>query len=133
MKSNSIFSALILVSLALSLSATSPVVAGNFEIGMHADTTPVLVRIYYDNQDQLKLFATSYDVWEVHHESGYLVAYMPLTDFQELNSAGFKVEIDQYLRPGIWHPRLSLLPHSRRNLRQFVPTSDRSPRTGLLD
>lgn len=109
MKINSIFSALIPVSLAISLSATSPVVAGTFEIGMHADTTPVLVRIYYDNQDQLNQLATSYDVWEVHHESGYLIAYMPSTDFQALDSAGFKVEIDQNLSSQLRQPNMLLL------------------------
>jgi murein tripeptide amidase MpaA len=108
MKTNSVFSTLVLLIIAISLSATSPVVAGSIEMGAQPDPNPVLMRIYFDNQVQLNQLATRYDVWEVHHELGYLIAYIPSTEIQELDSAGFRVEIDQNLTSQLGQPRMLL-------------------------
>ena len=66
-----------------------------FEQQTAADEEPLLARISYEHRNDLSVLANSVDIWEVNHEQGYVVAYLTSTEYQELISMGFAVDIDQ--------------------------------------
>jgi hypothetical protein len=73
---------------------TSPKAAIPIAESISSDQTPVLVQIHFDNVRQLNQLAAKYDVWEVHHDLGLLIAYLKPVEILELGAAGFKFEID---------------------------------------
>jgi carboxypeptidase T len=95
MKFKSILYPLILLSIALSLSTTSPLAAIPKSGSSLTHQTPILVQIHFDDIDQLNRLASRYDVWEVNHDLGYLIAYLQPAEILELGAAGFKIDIDQ--------------------------------------
>jgi carboxypeptidase T len=60
----------------------------------------IVVRFYYDNQEQLDAVAGQLDVWEIHPqpwigtESGYAVAAMSPAQRDWLQALGYRVELD---------------------------------------
>jgi carboxypeptidase T len=112
MKFSSIRYLLVLLSFAFSLSTTLPLAANPEPGSLITDQTSFLVKIYFNDIDQLNQLVSKYDVWEVHHDFGYLIAYLQLAKIPELNAAGFKVEID--------HLRTSQLDQTR----QLLPEQD---------
>ena len=108
MKYKSILYPLVLLCFAFSLSTTSPLAAKPKSGSSQIDQTPNLVRIHFDDIDQLNQLASRYDVWEVHHDLGFLIAYLQPAEILELNAAGFKVEND--------HKRTSQLGQTRQLL-----------------
>ncbi|MFN2225892.1 MAG: M14 family zinc carboxypeptidase [Anaerolineae bacterium] len=58
---------------------------------------PVVVRIEFDSPDQLRDLAGELDIWEVHHDEGYLVALLEPDQYLSLASAGYRLEIDEVL------------------------------------
>ena len=108
MKFKSILYPLVLLCFAFSLSTTSPLAAKPKSGSSQIDQTPNLVRIQFDDIDQHNQLASRYDVWEVHHDLGFLIAYLQPAENLELIAAGFKVEID--------HKRTSQLGQTRQLL-----------------
>jgi carboxypeptidase T len=92
-----IFFILVLLSVVFSLSIKSPLTTDFFEDKVQPDQSPTLVRIYFENVNQLNQLVTRFDVWEVHHDFGYLIAYVTPMEILELDSAGIRVEVDQKL------------------------------------
>jgi murein tripeptide amidase MpaA len=65
--------------------------------GVTADH-PSVVRIYFDNRDELNALAGENAPWEVHHELGYAVFEVRgQAEIEELRRIGYRVEIDQAL------------------------------------
>jgi carboxypeptidase T len=57
-------------------------------------TGPVVVRLYYTDQDHLNAVAGRLDIWEVHPEAGYALAAVNPDIYEWLQSLGYKLEID---------------------------------------
>ena len=55
---------------------------------------PVLVRVYFTDVTELNLLAATLDIWEIDHESGYLLALVRPEHFQAISQSSFRVEID---------------------------------------
>ncbi len=75
-----------------------PTVSGQVEPSSPAEpagpTEPVVVRVYFESRDRLDVVTGRLDVWEVHHEAGYAVAYVQPQEYAWLESLGYRVEID---------------------------------------
>ncbi len=57
-------------------------------------TEPVVVRLYYGDQDHLNQVAGDLDIWEVHREEKYAIAMVVPAEYQWLESLGYRIEID---------------------------------------
>jgi len=59
----------------------------------------VVARVYFADQAELNRMAATYDVWHVHHsserQSRYFVALLSTTEMADLQTAGYRVEIDE--------------------------------------
>ena len=97
MKINFLYSMLITLFLAMVLSANSPLASINIQKDQILDDLPVLARIRYSDLPQLDQLASTLDIWEVHHDSGYVIAYLTPAEYQELISRDFQLSIDQEL------------------------------------
>jgi carboxypeptidase T len=65
--------------------------------GVTADH-PSVVRIYFDNRDELNALAGENAPWEVHHDQGYAVFEVGgQADIDALRNIGYRVEIDHAL------------------------------------
>ena len=56
-----------------------------------ADTPPdqaVVARVDYRSRANLETLAAELDIWEVHHDQGYLIALLQPEDFARLSEAG---------------------------------------------
>jgi carboxypeptidase T len=76
----------------------------NFGIGKQPGQSPAIVKIYFDGVNELNWLAARYDIWEVDHNSGHLLAYLTPAEVGELNSNGFRLEIDQDLNSRLHQP-----------------------------
>lgn len=56
---------------------------------------PVVVQIEYDSFEQLSQLVSELDVWEVHRDKGFLVAYVHSDQYRTLVSAGYRMSVDQ--------------------------------------
>jgi carboxypeptidase T len=56
---------------------------------------PVVAQILFANLRDLERLAGELDVWEVHHQEGYLVALLHSNQYEALLQAGYQVEIDE--------------------------------------
>jgi carboxypeptidase T len=56
---------------------------------------PVVARVYFADWEALNRLAGELDVWEVHHEEGYLLALLRPDQRAALLRAGYRVEIDE--------------------------------------
>ena len=55
-----------------------------------------VVRLYYGNRDRLAELVNRYDVFEyANHEEGYVMARLRAPEFQELLTAGYRLELDE--------------------------------------
>ena len=74
------------------------------------DASPerVVVRIHFTSTDQLNELAARLDVWEVHHQEGYLVALIRQADLVLYPRQGYRVEIDQAKTIEVNTPRQAL-------------------------
>ena len=60
-----------------------------------ASDTNLIVRLYYGDRTHLDELTAKYDVLEfADHVSGYVAARLSLSDYEELQRAGYRVEID---------------------------------------
>jgi carboxypeptidase T len=83
------------VRIALALLAMAGPLIGLFPITLGAQPTqPVIVRFYFDDQDQLNAVAGELDIWEVQSKAGYAVAMVTPTQYQWLESLGYHLEVD---------------------------------------
>lgn len=55
---------------------------------------PALWRVHFATQRELQAVTARYDVWEVHHADGFLVAALDADDVATLEAAGHRVEPD---------------------------------------
>jgi PKD repeat protein len=66
---------------------------------MHqADEPPVqnvVAKIYFTNQEELNHLASRYDILEVNHEQGYVLAILSPEGYASLQLAGFNLEVDE--------------------------------------
>lgn len=93
MKSKIIYFSFILLIITLSSTITSP--AAIPKPGrVQTDQPPILVRINFEDLDQLNQLVSRYDVWEIDHDFGFLIAFLQQEEILELKASGFKVEID---------------------------------------
>lgn len=76
----------------------------NFGIGKQPGQSPAIVKVYFDGVNQLNWLAARYDIWEVDHNSGHLLAYLTPAEVGELNSNGFRLEIDRDLNSRLHQP-----------------------------
>ena len=67
-----------------------------------------MVKIYFDNLYQLNQVAAKYDIWEVNHEAGYLLAYVSPLELMAIESIGLRVDIDFDLSSQLHQPRQEL-------------------------
>lgn len=58
---------------------------------------PVVVRVEFDSPEQLRALAGELDVWEVHHDEGYLVALVEPHQYLSLDSAGYRLQVEEAL------------------------------------
>ncbi len=56
---------------------------------------PVVARIPFGTREQLQALAAELDVWEVHHDEGYLVALVRPEQYVSLTSSGYQLRIDE--------------------------------------
>jgi uncharacterized repeat protein (TIGR01451 family) len=54
-----------------------------------------VVRIEYSSTAELKELAARFDVWEVHRESGFLVAYLQAEEKAWVENAGYPFQVDE--------------------------------------
>ncbi len=59
-----------------------------------APPEPVVVRLYFTDQDHLNAVAGELDIWEVHREAGYAVAAVRPAEYEWLLGLGYELEID---------------------------------------
>lgn len=60
-----------------------------------ADSTPsMVVRIYFNNQQQLQRFVNRFDVFEEPTTDGYVVAYLSQSELEQLQRENVRAEID---------------------------------------
>ena len=79
----------------LVLLAVAGLLVGLSPITLEAQpTAPVVVRFYFDDQEQLNAVAGALDVWEVHAKAGYAVAAVTPTQYHWLESLDYRLEID---------------------------------------
>ncbi len=104
----SILFSLILLVTAFPFFTMSPKAADPLDDEPQRDQAQSLVRIYFEDVSHLNQLAIQYDVWEVHHESGYLIALVTPMDILELDSAGIRVEVDKKNTDLLSQPRLLL-------------------------
>ena len=110
MRTKSIFAILVLLVFTIQLSATPPLSFPYFRSEKQPGRDPVLVRIYFEDEKQLNQLASKYDIWEVDHESGNLLAYVSPMELLEIDLAGWQVEVDNDLNSRLHQPR-PLLPN----------------------
>ncbi|MFZ6030834.1 MAG: M14 family zinc carboxypeptidase [Chloroflexota bacterium] len=76
-----------------------------------ADTPPdhaVVARVDYRSRANLETLAAELDIWEVHHEQGYLIALLQPEDFARLSEAGYAIRIDRVRTAELHTPRTRL-------------------------
>ena len=79
----------------LALLAVAGLLVGLLPVPLGAQpTAPVVVRFYFDGQDQLHAVAGALDIWEVHAKAGYAVAAVTPNEYQWLERLGYRLEID---------------------------------------
>lgn len=81
-----------------SLVPTIPGQASSFQV----------VRAYYTDRRLVNELAQYLEPWEVHHDQGYLVIGVTPSEYELLQSLGFRLEVDQALTNQANQPRLSL-------------------------
>ncbi len=109
MRTKSILSILFLLVLTFPLSTKSPFLYSKSGLDKSTDQSSAVVRIYFENLFQLNQLATKYDIWEVDHASGNLLAYLTPDELNEISSNGFRYEIDRDLNSRLHQPH-RLLP-----------------------
>jgi len=62
-----------------------------------ASSSSQLVRIQFKDFDQLRLLTSLFDVWEVHSDLGYLLAYVQPDEVEWLAANGYQVQADRRL------------------------------------
>lgn len=68
----------------------------NIDDGEPPGGEPVLARILFKDQSELKQIGASFDIWEVNHEQEYALVYLKPGEYQALTSQGYPVVIDQH-------------------------------------
>ena len=95
---------LILTSFLISISGFSPYRSGGrlqnspaYSGPSSSSTEYVVVRVYFSDPDSLATLAAQLDIWEVHHDAGFLIAMTTQKGLAALQDQGFQVEIDAAL------------------------------------
>jgi hypothetical protein len=88
----------LIIMLVLLLSSGSSVVAQDTIQTPAAQTVseaPVVAVIYFTDRAELDQLASELDIWQVYHDQGYLLALLSPEKFASLQSAGYRMEIDE--------------------------------------
>lgn len=91
-KINYLFS---LLGLLFLFSAKSAIPAASQSDTLPPEQNLKLVRIYFEEVQEINHLVSEYDIWEVNHDLGFLLAYLSPIEIIELGDAGFTLEIDQ--------------------------------------
>lgn len=118
MRSKSILSLLFVLILTVPISTHPPLQTTNIGMGKGSDQSPAVVKVYFKDVNQLNRLAASFDIWEVDHDSRYLLAYLTPKELRELDSYGLHFEIDQELNSRLHQPN-SLLPDQNSGIPGF--------------
>ncbi|UCD40614.1 MAG: peptidase M14 [Chloroflexota bacterium] len=81
----------------------------SFGIEQESGQSREIVRIYFDDVTQLNQLSARYDIWEVDHTSGYILAYVSPIEFSAIESLGLRLETDPDLNASL-HKIRELLP-----------------------
>ena len=73
----------------------APVVTPSAMTAVTIPSQPTVVRIYFHTPEQLGELTSTLDVWEVHHQDGYLIALVSPVKFVVLTGQGYTIEIDE--------------------------------------
>jgi len=68
----------------------------------------LVVRVYFDDAEQVSEIAAHFDIWEVNRKAGYLVIDLTPAKYEVLRQEGYHLEIDRALTEEINRPRTSL-------------------------
>ncbi len=55
---------------------------------------PIVARVYFTSREDMDQLAAQLDVWEVHPIEHYLVAHLTPQEYQSLQKAGYRIEVD---------------------------------------
>lgn len=66
---------------------------------------PLVVRIAFDDDVELRALVRALDVWEVHRDRGYLVAMIETDRLTDLQRAGYQIELDAVKTARLSAPR----------------------------
>jgi len=100
-----------IIILVTALSTGSLAQAQNPAPGMLLDEfpqEPVVVQLLYKNTENLNQLASYLDIWEVDHNTRYLVAMLTPEQYISLKQAGYQITIDQAKTDLITQPRFPL-------------------------
>ncbi len=64
----------------------------------------VVVRLYYDTQQQLNAIAARYDVWQVEKDRGYALVMLSPGEYRLLLDQGYAMELDPQRTYQVQHP-----------------------------
>lgn len=110
MKRTVLILCLSLVMISLALLVTVGHSAGQTSAGSSSpgDYDVLVARIYFDDLQQLQTLADWREPWEVNEVDGYLIVDVTPAEYEQLQQAGFQLEIDNKLTAEINQPRQSL-------------------------
>ena len=60
-----------------------------------SDPVPAVVRIEFENEDELAVLTGALDIWEVNHDEGYVVAMVILEQWSWLRLLGYTITLDE--------------------------------------
>jgi carboxypeptidase T len=67
--------------------------------------SPFIVRIDFENRDELAVLAGVLDIWEVNHTEGYVIAMITLDQWSWLKLLGYPVTVDEIRTDELNRPR----------------------------
>ena len=95
MKRNVFGLVLLAIILFASLSWLPPIPGVNGSVAASATSESFsVVFIYYESFEELENLSAELDIWEVHPEEGYVVAWVDSSQMTSLSEKGFRVEVD---------------------------------------
>ena len=72
------------------------------------DHSQVVVKAHFDTQQQVADLASWKEPWSVNYDEGYLIIELNAAEYDQLEAAGFRLEIDPILTVGFNTPRQPL-------------------------
>lgn len=70
-----------------------------------ANSQPFLVKVYFSNLLELEYLASQFDIWEVDHSAGYALISVDLSEYDQLQQQGYKLNVDYAKMIDLSQPR----------------------------